>query len=47
MLSNWHLWYGFGVDFNNSREYLDVTKLSEGWTYMQAVPGTYAFSGND
>ena len=47
LLTNGHLWYDFGADYNNSREYLDVTKLSKCLTYVQALPGIYAFTGND
>ena len=47
LLTNSHLWYDFGVDYNNSRECLDVTKFSKCLTYVQAPPGIYAFTGND
>ena len=47
LLTNIHLWYDFGVDYNNSREYLDVTKLSKCLTYVQALPGIYTFTEND
>ena len=47
LLTNSHLWYDFGVDYNNSREYLYVTKLSKCLTYVQALPDIYAFTGND
>lgn len=39
ILSNSHL-YGFDVDFNNRRDYLDITKLSKVLTYMHGLPGT-------
>ena len=47
LLTNNHLWYDFGVDYNNNCEYLDVTKLSKCLTYVQALPGICAFTGND
>ena len=47
LLAHSHLWYDFGVDYNNSCEYLHVTKLSKCLTFVQALPGIYAFTGND
>ena len=47
LLTNNHLWYDFLVAYNNSRQYLNVTKLFKCLTYEQALPGIYAFTGND
>ena len=47
LLTNSHLWYYFGVGYNNNREYLDIPKLSKCLTYVQALPGIYVFTGND
>ena len=43
-LTNSHLWYDFGIDYNDNREYLDIMKCL---TYVQALQGIYAFTGND
>ena len=42
-----NMWYDYGIDYNNSREYLDVTKLHKSVYYIDALPGIYAFTGND
>ena len=42
--TNSHLWYDFGIDYNNNCEYLDIMKCL---TYVQALQGIYAFTGND
>ena len=47
LLTSSHLWYDFGTDYNNSCEYLDVTKFSKSLTYAQVLPSIYAFTGND
>ena len=41
------MWYGFGIDSNNSREYLDVSKLHKSVDYVDALPGIYTFTSND
>ena len=41
------MWYDFGLDHNNSRQYLDITRLSDYLDYVKALPGIYAFTGND
>ena len=46
-IENSNMWYDFGIDSNNSREYLDVTKLHKSIDYVDALPGTYAFTSND
>ena len=46
-IENSNMWYDFGIDSNNSREYLDVTKLHKSIDYVDALPGIYAFTGND
>ena len=45
LLTNSHLQYDFGVEYNNSCKYLDITKLSKCLTYVQALPGIYVFAG--
>ena len=42
-----NMWYDFGIGSNNSREYLDVTKINKSIDYVDALPGIYAFTGND
>ena len=44
---NSNTWYDFGIDSNNSREYLNVTKLHKSIDYVSALPGLFAFTGND
>ena len=39
--------YDFGIDSNNSREYLDITKLQRPIDYVDALPGIYTFTAND
>ena len=39
--------YDFGIDSNNSREYLDLTKLQRPIDYVDALPGIYTFTAND
>ena len=46
-LENSHLCYGFGVDYNNSREYIDITELAKNTKIIKALPEIYAFTGND
>ena len=46
-IENSNMWYDYGTDSNNSREYLDVTKLHKSVDYVDALPGIYAFTGND
>ena len=47
LLTNSHLWYGFGVDHNIGQEFLDATKLHKCLTYVEALPGVYVFTEND
>ena len=46
-IENSNMWYDFGIDSNNSREYLDVTKLQRPIDYVDALPGFYTFKAND
>ena len=46
-LENSHLWYDFGVDYNNSREYIDITELAKNIKIIKELPGTYSFTEND
>ena len=40
-LENTHLWYDFGVDYNN------ITGLVKNMEIIKALPGIYAFTGKD
>ena len=42
-----HLWYDFGVDYNNNRAYVDIIKLAQNMENVKALPGVCAFTGND
>ena len=46
-IENSNMWYDFRIDSNNSREYLDVTKLHKSINYVDALPGIYTFTGHD
>ena len=43
------MWYDFGVDYNIGREYIDtdITELAKNVKIIKALPGIYAFTGND
>ena len=47
MQINSYLMYDFGVDYNNSREYLGIIKLLKELTYVPAPLGIYRFKGKD
>ena len=46
-IENSNMWYDFGINSNNSHEYLDVTKLHKSIDYVDVLPGIYAFTIND
>ena len=46
-LANSHLRYDAGLEFDNTREYVDVTSLSTSIHYTRSLAGCYAFFGND
>ena len=46
-LSNSHLWYDSGLDYDNSREHVDITSLSRSRNYTKSLAGAYAFLGID
>ena len=46
-LSNSHLWYDSGLDYDNSREHVDITSLSRSINYTKSLAGAYAFLGID
>ena len=46
-IENSNMWYDSGIDSNKSNEYLDVTKWHKSIDYVDALPGIYAFTGND
>ena len=42
-LSQGHLWFDTGVDSDNSRNYVDIPKLSKELDFAKALPGIYAY----
>ena len=46
-IENSNMWYDSGIDSNKWHECLDVTKLHKSIDYVDALPGIYAFTGND
>ena len=46
MLRN-HLWFDTGLDSDNSRNYVDISKLSKELYCVKALPGIYAYTGID
>ena len=46
-LYNSKLWYDCGLDFNNSREFIDIDGLKKNLPYATALAGIYGFLGND
>lgn len=47
ILKNSKLWYDSGLDSNNTRSYMDINMLSNTMANVKALPGIYAFTGND
>ena len=45
--TNSHIWLDVGLDYNNSRHYVDVKATSENIEYVKALPGIYSYSGCD
>ena len=41
------LWYGSGLDYNNTRGYLSLTKLNQTMENPETWIGLYPFLGND
>ena len=41
------LWFDTGLDYDNSRTYVDIEAVAEKINYVQALPGIYAFTGID
>ena len=41
------VWYESGLDYNNTREYLSITKLNQTMENPEAWIGLYSFLGND
>ena len=41
------LWYGSGLDYNNTRGYLSLTKLNQTMENPETWIGLYSFLGND
>ena len=41
------VWYESGLDYNNTREYLSLTKLNQTTEYLKAWIGLYSFLGNE
>ena len=46
-LSRSHLWFDTGLDSDNSRNYVDISKLSKEHDYVKPLPGVYAYTGID
>ena len=42
-----HLWFDAGLDSDNSRNYIDISKLFKELDYVKALPGIYAYTGID
>ena len=42
-----HVWLDMGLDYNNSRTFIDVKGTADKLNYIQALPGIYAFIGCD
>ena len=53
MLANHHkfeesrVWLDVGLDYNNSRKYIDIKATAQNIDYVRALPGIYAFTGCD
>ena len=45
-LEDSYLWHDFQVDYNNSREYIDISELAKNMKIIKALPGIYAFTEN-
>ena len=46
-IENSNMWYDSGIDSNKWHEYSDVTKLHKSIDCVDALPGIYAFIGNN
>ena len=46
-LSQSHLWFDAGLGSDNSRNYVDISKLFKKLDYVKALPGIYAYTGID
>ena len=46
-LSRSYLWFDTGLDSDNSRNYVDISKLSKELDYVKALPGIYTYTGID
>ena len=46
-LSQSHLWFDTGLEFDNSCNYVDIPKLFKELDYVKALPGIYAYTGID
>ena len=42
-----HVWLDVGLDYNNSRHYVDIKATAQNINYIRALPGIYAFTGCD
>ena len=42
-----HVWLDMGLDYNNSRTFINVKGTVDKLNYIQALPGAYAFPGSD
>ena len=46
-LSRSYLWFDTGLDSDNSRNYVDISKLSKELDYVKSLPGIYTYTGID
>ena len=40
-----HVWLDMGVDYNNSRTFINIKGTADKLNYIQALPGIYVFTG--
>ena len=42
-----NIWLDSGLDYNNSRKFVDITHVSQSLEHLRSLPGIYAFTGMD
>ena len=47
LFENSSVWLDVGLDYNNSRHYVDIKATARNVGYVRALPGIYAFTGCD
>ena len=45
LFENSSVWLDVGLDYNNSRHYVDIKATARNVGYVRALPGIYAFTG--